>query len=37
MRYELHRVWVVEANLKAGSKHIYGKRCSTSTRTPGTS
>jgi hypothetical protein len=26
MRYELHRVWVVEANLKAGSKHIYGKR-----------
>jgi len=26
MRYELHRVWVVEGNLKAGSKHIYGKR-----------
>jgi hypothetical protein len=26
MRYELHRVWVVEANLKAGSKHVYGKR-----------
>jgi len=26
MRYELHRVWVIEANLKAGSKHIYGKR-----------
>jgi len=26
MRYELHRVWVVEANLKSGSKHIYGKR-----------
>ena len=26
MRYELHRVWEVEANLKAGSKHIYGKR-----------
>jgi Protein of unknown function (DUF1329) len=26
MRYELHRCWVIEANLKAGSKHIYGKR-----------
>jgi hypothetical protein len=26
LRYELHRVWVVEANLKAGSKHVYGKR-----------
>jgi hypothetical protein len=26
MRYELHRVWVVEANLKASSKHVYGKR-----------
>ena len=26
MRHELHRCWVVEANLKAGSKHIYGKR-----------
>jgi len=26
MRYELHRVWEVEANLKSGSKHIYGKR-----------
>jgi hypothetical protein len=26
LRFELHRVWVVEANLKAGSKHIYGKR-----------
>jgi hypothetical protein len=26
MRYELHRVWQVEANLKSGSKHIYGKR-----------
>ena len=26
MRYELHRVWVVEATLKAGQKHIYGKR-----------
>jgi hypothetical protein len=25
-RYELHRVWVVEANLKAGQKHSYGKR-----------
>ena len=26
MRYELHRVWVIEATLKAGQKHIYGKR-----------
>ncbi|GAA6136241.1 DUF1329 domain-containing protein [Oceaniserpentilla sp. 4NH20-0058] len=26
MRYELHRVWVVEATLKAGERHIYGKR-----------
>ena len=26
MRYELHRVWVVEANLKSGSRHIYAKR-----------
>jgi hypothetical protein len=26
LRYELHRVWVVEANLKPTSKHIYGKR-----------
>jgi hypothetical protein len=26
MRYELHRVWEVEATLKAGSKHIYGQR-----------
>jgi hypothetical protein len=26
IRYELHRVWEVEANLKAGSKHVYGKR-----------
>ncbi len=26
IRYELHRVWEVEANLKQGSKHIYGKR-----------
>ena len=26
LRFELHRVWEVEANLKAGSKHIYGKR-----------
>jgi len=25
-RYELHRVWVVEAKLKEGSRHIYGKR-----------
>lgn len=26
MRYELHRVWVVEANLKPGARHVYGKR-----------
>jgi len=26
MRYEKHRVWVVEANLKAGKRHVYGKR-----------
>lgn len=25
-RYELHRVWVVEANLKPGTSHIYTKR-----------
>lgn len=25
-RYELHRVWVVEATLKAGTKHIYPRR-----------
>ncbi len=26
IRYEKHRVWVVEANLKEGKRHIYGKR-----------
>lgn len=25
-RYELHRVWVVDATLKDGARHIYGKR-----------
>ncbi len=25
-RYELHRVWVVEANLKPGTTHIYKRR-----------
>ena len=25
-RYELHRVWVVEATLKPGTSHIYAKR-----------
>ncbi len=25
-RYELHRVWQVEATLKEGARHIYGKR-----------
>jgi hypothetical protein len=26
IRWEKHRVWVVEANLKEGSRHIYNKR-----------
>jgi hypothetical protein len=26
MRYELHRVWMVEATLKNGASHIYSKR-----------
>jgi hypothetical protein len=26
MRYELHRVWVIDATLKKGSKHVYGRR-----------
>lgn len=26
MRYELRRVWVVEATLKQGYRHLYGKR-----------
>lgn len=26
MRYELHRVWVVEADLKRGARHVYLKR-----------
>ena len=26
LRYELHRVWEIEANLKPGSKHVYAKR-----------
>jgi len=25
-RYELHRVWVVEATLKAGTSHVYSRR-----------
>ena len=25
-RYELHRVWVLEANLREGTRHDYGKR-----------
>jgi hypothetical protein len=25
-RYELHRVWVVEATLKPGARHIYKRR-----------
>ena len=34
-RYELHRVWVVEATLKPGTSHIYRSGASTSTRTAG--
>jgi hypothetical protein len=26
LRYELHRVWVVEARLRPGTSHIYGRR-----------
>ncbi|HSV71987.1 MAG TPA: DUF1329 domain-containing protein [Methylibium sp.] len=26
VRFELHRVWVLEATLKAGARHIYAKR-----------
>jgi hypothetical protein len=26
MRWELHRVWVVEATLKKGARHVYSKR-----------
>ena len=26
MRYELHRVWVVEGTLKPGQRHVYGRR-----------
>jgi Protein of unknown function (DUF1329) len=26
LRYELHRVWVVEGNLKPGEHHLYSKR-----------
>jgi hypothetical protein len=26
VRWELHRVWVVEATLKEGKRHVYGKR-----------
>lgn len=26
MRYELHRLWVIEGTLKSGVRHIYGKR-----------
>ncbi len=26
LRYELHRAWVVEANLKQGTRHIYKRR-----------
>lgn len=26
MRYELHRVWLIEATLKPGNRHIYARR-----------
>jgi len=26
VRWELHRVWIVEATLKEGKRHVYGKR-----------
>ncbi len=26
LRYELHRVWVIEANLRDGARHLYKKR-----------
>ncbi len=26
VRYELHRVWVVEGTLKEGQRHVYGRR-----------
>ena len=26
VRWELHRVWVVEATLKEGKRHVYSKR-----------
>lgn len=26
VRYELHRVWVIEADLKPGMRHVYAKR-----------
>lgn len=25
-RYELHRVWVIEAKIKPGTRHVYGRR-----------
>lgn len=25
-RYELHRVWIIESNLKEGTSHVYGRR-----------
>ena len=35
MRYELHRVWIVEATSRPGQKHIYGSASSTRTKTAG--
>lgn len=35
VRWELHRVWVVEAELQPGQRHTSPKSRATSTRTPG--
>ena len=35
VRWELHRVWVVEATLREGKRHVYSKRVFYSTRTRG--
>lgn len=26
VRYELHRVWTIEANIRSGTRHVYAKR-----------
>jgi hypothetical protein len=35
VRWELHRVWVVEATLKDGKRHVYSKRTFYLDETPG--